>query len=189
MNNNIYWGKSFWDLIHNISILYPENPSQTDINTFETFLDSIQVLLPCEQCKIHFKQNLESFPISTFIKKNVGVSTQRDGIILWCIKMHNKVNKMLGKFISVTEDKIGISFVQKKYSSGNALLIFKSMLKQSLDKTQEMGEKQYGYYNLFNSVSHFLLNINIDIAKILNNKTIQTSFNTKNSILKIYQAL
>jgi hypothetical protein len=189
MSDNIHWGKSFWDLIHNISILFPENPTQNDINMFGNFLDSIQMLLPCEQCRIHFKQNLESFPISSFMKKSASYFSSKDGIILWCIKVHNKVNKMINKFISVTEDKYGIEFVKKKYSSGNVLLVFKSMLKQSLDRTQEIKEKENSYYNLFHSVSYFLLNINIDITKILNNKSQKATFNTKSSILKIYQTL
>lgn len=188
MNNNIHWGKDFWDLIHNISILYPENPTENDIKNFDSFIKSFQILLPCEQCRSHFKNNLDYFPISSFIEKKLTYSNSRDGIVLWTIKMHNKVNKLLSKFITVTENKIGIDYIKKKYITSNTILILKNVLKHASNKISKIDtQTENAYSELFYSVAYFLFNKNVDIVKILNTKMTQISFKTKNSIEKIYQ--
>ncbi len=184
------WGQFFWNLLHNISTMYPDNPSETDKRMFQMLLDSYQCLLPCNTCKTHFTKNLLDFPITTYIEKNKNYSSSKNGIVLWGIKMHNKVNKMLMKFISVTDDQIGVDYTIKRYGNLDTSILLRNVFKYALDAIS--GTDRFNgnaFLNLFNSVAYFSSRKNIDLIKKLKNKNVSIKFEKQKDVAEIMNAL
>jgi hypothetical protein len=84
------WGPFFWHTIHIVALGYPKNPTYTDKKCAKEFYESLAFLLPCSICREHYKEHLQTKPISTFLDS-------RTDLIKWTIQIHNKVNQMLGK--------------------------------------------------------------------------------------------
>lgn len=185
-----YWGPYFWGLLHAVTALYPENPTTKDKEMIEKLINSYKYVLPCEQCKNHFKGNLESFSINSFMQTKTQYSSSRNGVILWGIKMHNIVNKMLGKYSLVSEDNFGINYLSNKFNENNVIYFFKNASKYSLNKINELdGVLENGFYDLFTSIAYFLLKKNIDIIQILKKKNIPFLLNKKKDLLLIINHL
>ena len=83
------WGPSFWKMIHFTTIGYPETPNVQDTKAVTDFFFSLRYIIPCEQCREHYTENLQKIgspPINS-----------RDNLILWGVKLHNTVSMMLHK--------------------------------------------------------------------------------------------
>ena len=86
--NTTFWGPSGWVFLHTLTFIYPEKPNYTDKVTMQNFMNSISYILPCKYCRISFTKYSNSLPIIDYLDN-------RDKIIEWLYKMHNKVNKKL----------------------------------------------------------------------------------------------
>jgi FAD-linked sulfhydryl oxidase len=82
------WGKEGWHFIHYVALNYPDKPTQEDKDTYMTFLNTIEHILPCPICGHHFKQNM--------IKHPPNLKSQQD-FFNWTVDMHNFVNAENGK--------------------------------------------------------------------------------------------
>lgn len=94
MLNNIdptIWGKSYWDVIHIITIAYPENPTEQDKEDVKKFFELLKSLLPCGNCASHYQQNLKKFPLTDDILSN------KERLVKWAVDLHNEVNLETGK--------------------------------------------------------------------------------------------
>lgn len=89
--NPKYWGPPGWVFIHSIAYGYPENPSSDEQLAMIDFLNSLQHILPCKTCSELYKKDIKELPNLTSTVKN------RDLLIKWVNKMHNKVNENLNK--------------------------------------------------------------------------------------------
>jgi len=85
------WGPHAWILLHAITLDYPENPDYETKRTMRNFFNSLGGVLPCSKCKMHFKQNLEKYPLTDY------VLSSRTTLVKWLIDVHNSVNQMTGK--------------------------------------------------------------------------------------------
>ena len=84
------WGPTAWNYIHFLSFSYPDNPTQKDITNYKLFLEYFGKTLPCQKCQNNFKKHIKNFDIDN------GLTSKADFInLIW--KLHNKVNKDLGK--------------------------------------------------------------------------------------------
>lgn len=90
MNPNI-WGESFWNVIHYITVAYPNNPTEEDKQNMVAFLNSLKNVLPCENCRNHFKANLITYPLTN------DILSSRYDFIKWAVTVHNEVNRRTGK--------------------------------------------------------------------------------------------
>jgi hypothetical protein len=82
-----FWGPSTWCMIHNAAASY--NPEH--IISFKQFIYSLQYLLPCEYCRNHLMNNLTILPIG------YEELSSNEKLFLWSFKLHDLVNKQLGK--------------------------------------------------------------------------------------------
>ena len=98
------WGPPAWHFLHTISFNYPTKPTKQDKINYRKFIFSLQYVLPCGHCRKNFKKNIKSLPLTMKDLKN------RQHFSLWVYKLHEKVNKMLGK-------KSGLTFkdVRERY--------------------------------------------------------------------------
>jgi Erv1 / Alr family len=85
------WGPSFWTFFHLVSLNYPNNPTDKDIEMAKLLVKSIYYILPCSLCKQHYYSNIQRNPLRS------GDLTSKDDFIEWFIDLHNVVNKMLNK--------------------------------------------------------------------------------------------
>lgn len=96
--NPSLWGESFWTVGHYITIAYPNNPSSDDKKNVYNFFISLQHLLPCEKCRIHYIENLRNYPLTDDILEN------KKKIMDWFLNMHNIVNKQTHKSVFTMND-------------------------------------------------------------------------------------
>ena len=98
------WGPSFWHVLHTISVNYPINPTCEDKEHYKTFIMSLKHVLPCKYCRDNLTKNLKILPLNSEALKN------RENFSKWMYKLHEIVNKYLGK-------KSGLKFrdVQDRY--------------------------------------------------------------------------
>lgn len=94
------WGPHAWIFLHSITFNYPINPTKDEINKHYNFFNSLEFVLPCETCRIHYKQNLKEYPLT---KK---ILSTRDNLVKWLIKIHNNINKLNNKKSLTYEDVV-----------------------------------------------------------------------------------
>jgi hypothetical protein len=84
------WGPHAWFFLHSISFNYPEIPTEMDKRNMLAFSINIGELLPCEYCKMHFKEYFAKNPIQKHL-------SSKTTVIHWFINLHNSVNRRLTK--------------------------------------------------------------------------------------------
>ena len=85
------WGPSLWHTLHTISFNYPIKPTQQDKTNYKRFIMDLKNILPCKYCRMNFKKNLKTLPLTVKALKN------RSNFSRWMYNMHEIINKMLGK--------------------------------------------------------------------------------------------
>jgi len=88
--NPTAFGPHFWFVLHSVSFFYPENPTDTDMKIHKDYFESFVHVLPCEDCKMHYRVLLTKYPIDGHLES-------RDELSRWVVFIHNQVNKRLGK--------------------------------------------------------------------------------------------
>jgi hypothetical protein len=76
--------------MHSVAARYPEHPTYADRARYKAFYESIVGVLPCEKCRVHHARHLGIIPIDDHLGS-------RDALFEWTVRVHNKVNAMLGK--------------------------------------------------------------------------------------------
>ena len=98
------WGPSLWHSLHTISFNYPVKPTLQDKKNYKRFIMNLRYVLPCKYCRMNFKRNIKEVPLNDKALKN------RNNFSHWMFKLHEHINKMLGK-------KSGLKFcdVRERY--------------------------------------------------------------------------
>ena len=102
-----YWGESSWAFLHYITFAYPDNPNNTDKQSMKNLLLALEHTLPCRNCRGNFKNHLKKYPLTSQVLSN------RKNLVQWLLKIHNEVNKMIGK------KQISYNNLLKKYLTKN----------------------------------------------------------------------
>jgi len=100
MSHVKFWGPYCWYLLHTISFSYQDHKR----NYYQHFFNLIGEIIPCLECKKHFKKHLINFPPPI---TKVGEDTLED----WVINIHNIVNKYLKKNICSHDDAKNLYWV------------------------------------------------------------------------------
>ena len=120
------WGPSLWHFLHTMSFNYPVNPTEQQKNHYNKFIISIKEILPCKYCRENFRNNLKT---SNF---NKNVFDNRHTFSKWMYDLHNCVNVMLGKSISLSYKE-----VRNRYENFRARCL-ENPLKQSTSKKRSI---------------------------------------------------
>ena len=94
------WGPNLWHVLHMISFNYPINPTKEDKKNYMRFIRDLRYVLPCKYCRDNLNGNLRKLKFTMKSMKN------RDTFSRFVYKLHNHVNKMLGKNNTVTFEEI-----------------------------------------------------------------------------------
>ncbi|CAG9857550.1 unnamed protein product [Phyllotreta striolata] len=81
-------GNKTWGLLHTIAAKYPEKPGSTDKKTMSEFFTLLSRIYPCEHCAQDFREDLKCDPPKLEC---------REELSQWLCRLHNKVNKKIGK--------------------------------------------------------------------------------------------
>ncbi len=79
------WGSLTWFVIHSIAYVY--NP-QKDRESYYIFFNNLGSILPCEECRLHYKEHLNIQELNEALNSN-------EALFKWVYDLHNKVNKQL----------------------------------------------------------------------------------------------
>jgi hypothetical protein len=90
------WGPSMWHYLHTMSFNYPIHPTVEDKNHYKQFVTSLQYVLPCKYCRQNLTNNFKLYPVTQAVLKD------RDSFSRYIYKLHEMVNKMLGKTSGLT---------------------------------------------------------------------------------------
>lgn len=90
------WGPGLWFFLHTISFNYPHRPTSEQKKHYRDFILQLKYILPCRYCRDNLKKNLKKLPLQNKDLKN------REAFSRWLYKLHELVNKMLGKKSGLT---------------------------------------------------------------------------------------
>ena len=94
------WGPSLWHYLHTMSFNYPVKPTKKEKKHYRQFIMNLRNVLPCKYCRMNLCKNLKNLPLRTKDLNN------RHTFSLWMYKLHEHVNKMLGKKSGLTFEKV-----------------------------------------------------------------------------------
>ena len=94
------WGPSLWHYLHIMSFNYPVKPTHEQKEKHKEFILNLQYTLPCRYCRENLKKNLKQLPLTCNDLKN------RENFSRWIYKLHELINKMLGKKSGLTYKQI-----------------------------------------------------------------------------------
>ena len=127
------WGPSTWHLLHTMSFNYPINPSCADKINYRNFVLNLQNVLPCGKCRKNLKKNFKKLPLTCKWMEN------RANFSLYIYKLHEVVNKMLGKVS-------GLSFadVRERYEHFRARCALSLKDKEEIKREEEKAKNEKG---------------------------------------------
>jgi hypothetical protein len=119
------WGPGMWHSLHTISFNYPANPTCDDKRRYQSFILSLQYVLPCGKCRKNLVKNFKKLPLKWSDMES------RDTFSLYIYKLHELINKMLNK-------TSGLSYkdVRERYEH------FRSRCVKSLDEMKKERSKK-----------------------------------------------
>ena len=98
--NPEFWGPGTWTMIHVVAANNPCQPTREDRDKALAFIHSLGAVLPCGSCRAHFAKLIgESFPLTPGVLKN------RFSFFTWSVRVHNAVNRRLGKRVYSNPDE------------------------------------------------------------------------------------
>jgi len=130
------WGPSLWTFLHYLTLAYPDNPTEEEQERMYDFLASLQIVIPCQKCRINFKSYLNEM--------NSDVLSTKNTLVRWLFNVHNLVNKNTGKPQFSYDDFI------KKYSQ---MKINEEIKVESKDESNEK-IKEYFDNKMSNGMSN-----------------------------------
>ena len=80
-----------WHTIHMIALGFPDRPTDDDRRKYKSFFTSMQYVIPCAQCAVHFQANLKRLPLDDAALES------RSSLFAWTVHLHNIVNEATGK--------------------------------------------------------------------------------------------
>ena len=94
------WGPSLWHYLHTMSFNYPVKPTKKEKKHYRQFVMNLRNVLPCKYCRMNLRKNLKDLPLRDKDLKN------RHTFSLWMYKLHEHINKMLGKKSGLTFEQV-----------------------------------------------------------------------------------
>lgn len=121
------FGPHIWEGSHCITFNYPHNPTDEDKQHYKAYFESLCYVLPCGECRRHYKTNLYENPETMLRDKDL---ESRESLTLWWFNFHRGVSKMLGIYYDITyEDfcKRFQSFIANcKLSPEDKIIVYKN---------------------------------------------------------------
>jgi hypothetical protein len=122
------WGPPMWHFLHTMSFNYPVSPTKEDKDAYEDYIKALRWVLPCRYCRENYAKNLKSAGWKRGVMKN------RDTFSRFVYRLHNEVNKQLGKRTDMSYEA-----VRERYETYRSRCLSKEELAAMLKKHRENG--------------------------------------------------
>ena len=122
------WGPSMWHFLHTMSFNYPVKPTKAEKDHYENYMKSLQHVLPCRYCRENYVKNLKSAGWKRGVLKN------RDTFSRFVYRLHNEVNKQLGK-----RNDLSYEAVRDRYEGYRSRCLSTAELEKIVKKRKEGG--------------------------------------------------
>jgi hypothetical protein len=99
-SNPQFWGSSFWLILHNGALRYPEQATPLFITRMKGFIKGIPYMIPCHECKQHAIAFIDSRTDNELNE----ICSGRDKLFKFYVDFHNKINIRYNKPIMSYED-------------------------------------------------------------------------------------
>jgi hypothetical protein len=90
--NPAFWGPQLWLYLHTAAACYPLYPNEQEINDMVAWIKTLPVTLPCDSCKMHFKEYIEQNE-----DQLKTICSSQTALFQFFVDIHNKVNNRNGK--------------------------------------------------------------------------------------------
>mmetsp|Transcript_2169 Transcript_2169/g.4997 ORF Transcript_2169/g.4997 Transcript_2169/m.4997 type:complete len:200 (+) Transcript_2169:930-1529(+) len=90
-----FFGPCTWKVLHSVAWSYPLAPTSSHQSDYKNFLEAIGNVLPCPNCRTHFK---------SYLKKSPPDMKSRESLARWVYDAQNQVNRRNNKPIPKFED-------------------------------------------------------------------------------------
>jgi hypothetical protein len=81
------WGPLGWATLHSVAAVYPDNPTDSEMNLITRWIESFRMCIVCEKCKLHFTTLLAEYK-AMYPDWNAS----RKNLSLFVLRAHNTVN-------------------------------------------------------------------------------------------------
>lgn len=122
------WGPGMWHFLHTISFNYPIQPTKEEKKHYEAYINSIRFVLPCRYCRDNYANNLKNAGWKR------GVLKSRDTFSRFMYRLHNAVNRQLGKRCDLSYEA-----VRDRYEGYRSRCMTPQEIKKIVKKTKETG--------------------------------------------------
>ena len=129
------WGPGMWHSLHTISFNYPVNPTCEDKQRYMSYIQSLQYVLPCGKCRKNLKKNFKKLPLK------MSDMESRYTFSLYIYKLHEVINKMLGKKSGLSYEDVRERYEQFRSRCVKSAKNLKSMLNKKKNVTKRNREK------------------------------------------------
>lgn len=93
------FGPHTWESSHCVTFNYPHNPTNEDKRHYRSYFESLCYVLPCGECRKHYKENFYSNPHTMLRDKDL---ESRATLTYWWFNFHKSVSEMLGIYYDIT---------------------------------------------------------------------------------------
>lgn len=97
-STDIWGGGGIWLFLHIVSLNYPCRPTRLERRRYHTFFKMLQYILPCSACR----RSTSDFYKRHGTRLTPDVFKSRDTLASWLWRLHNRVNRRLGKRCSLS---------------------------------------------------------------------------------------
>jgi Erv1 / Alr family len=98
------WGAALWRVMHILSFNFPLKPTKQQQQHYFEFFRSLCTVIPCEKCRGEFCKVVENPKSPLYLSRSLFAQDTKDtpGTARWrligyVIKLHDQVNRRLGK--------------------------------------------------------------------------------------------
>lgn len=130
------WGPAAWMFLHTMSFNYPVHPTADQKRQYRTFILGLQYTLPCGKCRENLKKNLRQMPLT------IGHMESRETFSRYMYRLHEKINRMLGKPSGLSYEQVRDRFEQFRSrcnSNTNSLMDTRSPASQGTRSPASQG--------------------------------------------------
>jgi len=112
MNPDV-WGPKAWFLLYSVALAYPEQPTKEDIKNYFNFYMSLQDVLPCLKCRVHYSEHIKNHPLTDEVLSN------KMSLFKWLHTIQSAVKESQGKQPYTLSSTI--EYFNKAYSTNKEL--------------------------------------------------------------------
>lgn len=151
------WGPHMWNTLHYVALGYPDNPSIIDKNQYADFFMSLHKVIPCITCAKHYQEMVQSLSVVPFLES-------QSSLFEWTVKIHNLVNKRLGKpEVTVEKALEMLNHPQKQTAKVHGMATTPS--KASASKSTPSSESDTRFFYFYASTLLIMLCLIIWVAR------------------------